>query len=124
MAGDEVLRELPPFAHGELRGLWRIIEGLLPGIIYKRNIGHVPHGPHALTPRHAHEAVHLNAAPMHVEAERADKRVRPVPDGGDDGAGRNDAAIGKLDRRRARGFGADDSPDVDTLNLELALCVS
>src|SRR5262249_46025087 len=50
MAGDEVLRELPPFAHGELRGLWRIIEGLLPSIIYKRNTGPAPRGPRSLRP--------------------------------------------------------------------------
>jgi hypothetical protein len=47
---------------------------------------------HSVAAGHAHELIGLDAAPLHVEAERRDQRMRSVADGGDDGRGRDDAA--------------------------------
>ena len=95
--GDDVAGELLAFAHGELRGLRRVMRRVLAGIVDQRDQRRIAQRPHPIAARHAHEAIGLDAAPLHIEAERRDQRMRAVADGGDDGRGRDEAPVGQLD---------------------------
>ena len=116
--GDEVLRELAAFAHGELRRRRGVMRRLFARRIDQRNVRGVAHGPHAVFSRHAHEAVGLDAPPMHGEPERLDQRIGSVADRGDDGARRDHAAVGELHRRRGGGLGADAGLHLDAVQAE------
>ena len=91
---------------------------VLAGMLDQRDQRRVAQRPHAVAAGHAHEPVGLDAAPLHVEAERRHQPVRSVADGGDDGAGRDDAAVGQLDCRAGRRLGADAGQDLDAVDGE------
>ena len=56
---------------------------------------------------------------MQIEPERLDERIGAVADCGDDGAGRDQAAVRQLHRSRRGGLGADAGHDVDAALAEL-----
>ena len=94
------------------------MQRILCRLLDQRDERRIAHRPDAVTPRYAHEAVGLDASPLHVEVERRDQRIWTVADGGDDGARRDEAAIAKLDRGRGRRLGADSGLDVDAIYPE------